>query len=118
MSWRAFLRAHKPVIAAADFFTTEVWTTRGLVTIHVLFAIDHATRRVNIAGITPNPGEKFMAQVARNLTDPFDGFLLGKRYLILDRDSKFTDGFKDHLRSEGIRPVLIARQAPRHERHR
>ena len=50
--------------------------------------------------------------VARNLTDPFDGFLLGKHYLILDRDSKLTAGFKDRLQAEGIRPVLIALQAP------
>ena len=41
MSWRTFLRAHEPAIAATDFFTTEVWSTRGLVTVHVLFVIEH-----------------------------------------------------------------------------
>jgi putative transposase len=84
-TWRTFLRSHADAIAAADFFTAEVWTARGLVTHYVLFVIDHATRAVEIpAGITTNPDSAFMAQVARNLTDHVDGFLRDKRYLILD----------------------------------
>ena len=93
-SWRTFLRAHADVIAAADFFTTEVWTAQGLVTHYVLFVIQHASRAVHIAGITTNPDAAFMAQVARNLTSHGDGFLNGMRYLILDNDSKFTGQFR------------------------
>ena len=52
----------------------------GLVRYHVLFVIDIATRCVCIGGITSDPNGEWMKQVARNLTDMWDGFLLGKRY--------------------------------------
>ena len=74
-SWRTFLKAHASGIMAADFFTVEAWTVRGLVTHYVPFVIHHATRAVHLAGITTNPNAEFMAQVARNLTDRVDGFL-------------------------------------------
>lgn len=89
-SWRTFLKAHWDVMAAADFFTIEVWTPNGLVTYYVLFVIHLATRKISIAGATPNPNGAFMMQIARNLTDEFDGFLKDSRYLIMDRDTKFT----------------------------
>jgi putative transposase len=54
-SWRTFLRAHWDAIAGADFFTTEVWTWRGLVTYYTVFVIDLASRRVRILGSTPFP---------------------------------------------------------------
>ncbi len=60
-SWKTFLRAHWGEIAGTDFFTTEVWTVRGLVTFYVLFVIDLKTRRVHFAEATPHPGESFMA---------------------------------------------------------
>ena len=56
-SWHTFLKAHWGVIAAADFFTTEVWTWRGLVTYYTAFVIDLASRRVQIVGSTPRPDE-------------------------------------------------------------
>ena len=111
-SWRTFLRADADVIAAADFFTTEVWTARGLATHYVLFAIHHATRAVHIAGITTSPDSAFMAQVARNLTTDDDGFLRGKHFLVLDRDSKFTDHFREILATAGVDVVHTAYQAP------
>ena len=111
-SWRTFLRAHADVIAAADFFTVEVWTARGLVTHYVLFVIHHATRAVYIAGITLNPDNAFMAQVARNLTTDDDGFLRGQHYLILDRDSKFTAQFCRILQDAGVQVARTAFQAP------
>ncbi len=64
-SWRTFIKSHADVIAAADFFTTEVWTAGGLVTHYTLFVIDIATRAVHIAGTTTSPDGAFMAQVAR-----------------------------------------------------
>ena len=54
-SWQTFLRAHWGAIAGADFFTTEVWTWRGLVTFYTVFVIDVASRRVHIVGSTPHP---------------------------------------------------------------
>jgi putative transposase len=68
-SWRTFLRAHWGVIAGADFFTTEVWTWRRLVTYYTVFVIDLASRRVSILGSTPHPDELFMRQVGRSLAD-------------------------------------------------
>ena len=81
-SWRTFLRAHWGEIAGADFFTSEVWTPRGLVTYYTLFVIDLRSRRVHVAGSTPTPDAGFMAQAARRPTDAVDGFLAGHRILI------------------------------------
>jgi transposase InsO family protein len=111
-SWRTFLRAHASAIAAADFFTVEVWTARGLVTHYVLFAIDLATRAVEIAGVTTNPDARFMQQVARNLTDHVDGFLRNKRFFVVDRDSKFDALFRSILNAAGVHALQTARRAP------
>ena len=70
-------------------------------TYYVLVVIELSSRKVHIAGITPGPDGPFMMQVGRNLTDPFDGFLRGKRWLILDRDKKFTTEFRDLLEHAG-----------------
>ncbi len=112
MSWATFVRSHAHLIAAADFFTTEVWTARGLVTHYTLVVIDIATRRVQIAGTTTNPISAWMEQVARNLTDCEDGFLAGKRFLIIDRDSIFSPAFKSIVGSSGAEVLLTAYQAP------
>ncbi|MFT4543407.1 MAG: putative transposase [Planctomycetota bacterium] len=111
-SWRTFLRSHWGEVAATDFFTAEVWTSRGLVTFYTLFVIDLKTRRVHIAGITVKPDADFVAQVARNLTDVIDGFLLGHRFLICDRDTKFTAQFKRILKDAGVEVVLTPKRAP------
>ena len=62
-------------------------------TYYVLVVIELSSRKIHVAGITPGPYSAFMMQVGRNLTDPLDGFLLGKRLLILDRDKKFFEGW-------------------------
>ena len=81
-SWSAFLRAHWGAIAAMDFFTVEAVTWAGLVRFHVLFVIDLASRKVELAGIVHQPHEAWKLQIGRNLTDALDGFLLKHRYLI------------------------------------
>ncbi len=111
-SWSAFIKATWGECAAADFFTTEVWTPRGLKTFHTLFVLDIATRRVLIAGTTRTPNEGFMAQVARNLTDVADGFLRGHRKLIVDRDTKFTRGFQALLASGGVETIFTPPRSP------
>ena len=88
-TWKTFLQSHWDVLAAIDFTTIEVWTKGGLVTYYLLFVMELATRRVHFAGCTPNPDEPWMQQVGRNLTDAVDGFLRGKRYVLMDRDGKF-----------------------------
>ena len=112
MTWSQFLSAHWDVLAAADFFTVEVWGIRGLVTFYVFFVIELATRRVEIAGITPNPNENWMVQVGRNLTDPFDGFLAEKELLILDRDSKYTAAFRRLMNDSRIDVVRLPPRSP------
>jgi putative transposase len=78
-SWRTFLNVHWGVIAGADFFTTEVWTWRGLVTYYTVFVIDLATRRVHVLGSTPHQTELFMGQMVRVVTATDDGVLVGHR---------------------------------------
>jgi putative transposase len=99
-------------MAATDFFTIEVWSNRGLATYYVLFVIHLSTRCVNIAGVTRAPNGAFMKQVARNLTDVDDGFLLGKTFLIMDRDTKYTEEFRNYLDREGMKPVRCPVRAP------
>ena len=88
-TWKTFLGAHWDVLVSVDFTTIEVWTKGGLVTYYLLFVMELATRRVHFAGCTPNPKESWMKQVARALTNFEDGFLNGKRYVLMDRDDKF-----------------------------
>ncbi|MHC4107962.1 MAG: integrase core domain-containing protein [Planctomycetota bacterium] len=111
-SWREFLKAEWGSIAAADFFTVEVWSWSGLVTYYVLVFMDLATRRVHVGGITANPKTVWLVQIAKNVTDPFDGFLLGKRYLILDRDTKYCEAFRHLLLAAGIEPVRLPPKPP------
>jgi putative transposase len=117
MSWAQFLKLHWEVLAATDFFTVEVATWHGLVTYYVLVVLDLATRQVQIAGITPHPTAAFMQQCARQLTDPFEGFLLGKRYLIHDRDTKFTQMFDGLLKRSGVEPLLLPPRSPNLNAH-
>ena len=85
MPWAMFIKAHLGVIVGMDFFTVEVVTLFGLVRYHVLFVIDIGTRAMEIAGIGRDPGGQWMAQMARDLVDAEDGFLLGKRCVLMDR---------------------------------
>jgi transposase InsO family protein len=117
MSWSQFLKMYWEMLAATDFFSVEVATWHGLVTYYVLVVMELSTRRVEIAGITPHPNEAFMMQCARQLTDPFDGFLLGKRYLIHDRDTKFTQAFDQFLRHEGVEPLVLPPRSPNLNAH-
>ena len=113
MTWSTFLKAHWEQLAAIDFTTVEVCTKSGLVTDYRLFAMRLATRQVRFLGCTPNPDGAWMAQMARHLTDAFDGFLRSPiRYLLLDRDTKFTAHFKAILTAAGVEPVLLPAQSP------
>ena len=111
-TWADFIRAHMAVLAGTDFFTVEVLTLRGLVTYYVLFFIHLESRRVEIAGITPHPNEAWMMQMARNVTMDEWGFLDGCRYLIHDRDTKFTDSFRAIIRSGHIKPLKLPAWSP------
>lgn len=110
--WATFLKAHWGHIVAADFVTVEVWTLHGLTRYHVLIVMDLATRRVDVAGICPEPNDLWMQQIARNLTDAEEGFLMGKRYLIHDRSPVFTQEFRSTLTSAGVKPVKLPARSP------
>ena len=111
-SRKLFLKAHWDVMAATDFFTVEAWMPRGLMTYYVLFIMHLSTRSAHIAGVTTAPNGAFMKQVACNMTDVGDGFLLNSRYLIMDRDTKYTNDFRGHLDREGVKPVRCPARTP------
>ena len=116
-SWRVFLRAHWPALRAADFFTTEVWTVRGLVTYYTLFVIELESRRVHIVGSTPHPDEAFMLQAMRHLTDGVDGVLPRCSVLICDHDRKWSSRVLASLRCAGVHVVQTPVRAPNCNAH-
>ena len=79
--------------------------------------IDLRSRRGHVAGSTRTPDAGFMAQVARRLTDAVDGFLAGPRFLICDRDSKWTEGFRRIIQDAGVQIVLPPVPAPNANAH-
>jgi len=112
LRWRTFLEAHWGAICAADFFTVEILTLRGLARRHVFFVIELESRLVELAGVVHEPHGDWMKQVVRNLTDPFDGFLLGTKYLILDRDPVYTKEVREMLLVEGVKVVRLPPRSP------
>ena len=107
-SWREFLRAQAASIIACDFFTVETILLRRF---YVLFFIAHGSRRVWLAGCTRNPTGEWVTQQARNLGLDFSD--QGVRFLIRDRDSKYSGPSDEVFRSEGIRIVKTPVRAPK-----
>jgi len=116
-TWKEFLSRHWELVVAADFFTVEVWTRRGLQRFLVLFFIDLATRRVEIAGIARTANGLWMSQIGRNLTDAINGILNGKRYLIHDRDPLFTTEFLNMLADVNVESVRLPPRSPNLNAH-
>jgi putative transposase len=106
-SWREFLRQQAASVLACDFFTVETISLRRY---YVLFFIELGSRRVHLAGCTTNPTGAWVTQQARNLS--FTGLLERTRFLIHDRDSKFTAAFDEVFRSEGIKVIQTPIRAP------
>jgi putative transposase len=107
-SWAEFLRAQAHGIVACDFFTVEtVW----LGTLYVLFFIEHGSRRVRLAGVTAHPDAVWMRQQARNLA--VEERLENVRFLLHDRDAKFSGPFDEILPGEGVRVIKTPVRAPR-----
>jgi transposase InsO family protein len=111
-TWKSFLQAHWNVLASVDFTTIEIWTKSGLVTVYLLFVMELATRRVHFAGSTANPDELWMLQVARNLSDAEDGFPRGKKYLLMDRDARFSETFRVTLEQAGVDALRLPPRSP------
>jgi putative transposase len=111
-TWSAFIRTHLALLAGTDFFTAEVLTLRGLVTYYVLLFIHLESRRVDIAGITVHPDEPWMKQMARNVTAEGYGALQDCRYLLHDRDTKYTQSFRTIIASGRVDPLVLPARSP------
>jgi len=111
-TWSAFIRIHLALLAGTDFFTAEVLTLHGLVTYYVLFFIHLESRRVDIAGVTVQLDERWMRQIARNMTMEGYGALRDCRYLLHDRDTKYTQSFRAIIASGGVEPLVLPARSP------
>jgi putative transposase len=108
-TWRSFLRRQAAGIMACDFFTVDTVFGQRL---YVLFFIQLHNRRVHLAGVTTNPTGVWVAQQARNLLATLENDATAVRFLIHDRDSKFTRAFDDVWRAVGAQVILTPIPAP------
>ena len=111
-SWDDFLKRHAATLWACDFFTKPVWTLCGWVEVYVLFFIHIGTRRVHIAGMTPNPDRAWVAQQSRNTAMYFSQLPESPTMLIRDRDQKYSEQFDAVFKAEGVEVKRVGPQAP------
>jgi transposase len=109
-SWSDFLRAQATGILATDFFTVDTVLVRRY---YVLFVVEVKSRTVHILGVTTNPDGPWAAQVARNFVADLEEGGHQSRFVLRDRDTKFTASFDAVLASAGIKVVRTPVQAPR-----
>jgi putative transposase len=108
-SWREFVRQHADQILAVDFFTVEtVWLQR----LYVLFFLEIGSRCVHLAGCTAAPSGAWVVQQARQLAWKLQDGEIQARFLIRDRDTKFTTGFDEVFRSEGMEVIPLPYRVP------
>jgi putative transposase len=111
-TWKDFIRAHMAVMVGTDFFTVEVLTLKGFKTFYVLFFIHLESRRICLAGVTRHPDQDWMEQMARDITVEETGFLVGKRYLLHDRDSKYCSSFCQLIEAEKVKALALPPKSP------
>ena len=111
------MQAHWETLIAADFFTTEVLSWNGLIAFYTLFVIDLRSRSVHVCGTTVSPNAEWIRQAARQFVDSMDGFALGKTHVIIDRDTKYCDDFRQTLETAGLKIVLCPPRVPQCNAH-
>ena len=110
--WREFIAIHMNVMVACDFFCKTIWTPLGRKTAYVLAFIHLASRKVWLSPSTCNPTDKWMRQQARNARMWAEDEGIDVRFLLHDRDTKFTEGFDEHFRRPDGGPVRVPYRAP------
>src|SRR5262245_15515687 len=111
------ITTHMDVRVATDFFTAEVWTTAGLVTYYILFFIHLTSRKIHVAGVTPHPDQRWMEQIARNVTMADWGCLQSGHYLIHDRDGKYCPACQHTIDAAGVSRVSLPPRSPNLNAH-
>jgi hypothetical protein len=90
----------------------EVLTLTGLITYYVLFFIHLESRRICLAGVTTHPDQEWMEQMARNVTMEDSGFLINRRYLLHDRDSKYCSSFRQVIEAGSVKTLALPPRSP------
>ncbi len=110
--WTDFIRTHMQTLIACDFFTKEILTLSGRVTVYIFFFIELGTRRVHIAGMTRHPNRRWVERRAAEVIDTMKESGFEPRYLIRDRDCKFSDEFDELFKNNGVKVVKTPAQNP------
>jgi putative transposase len=111
-TWDEFLKIHWQTLWQCDFFSKRVWTWRGPIDLYLLVFLKVGSRKAWVSSATAHPDSAWVAQQARNFTMDLPDGDRQKTLVFHDRDTRFTEQFRDILKAEGLRPKKLAIAAP------